>query len=166
MRKILLFLFAMILSANAGAIGVGTPFLPQDTLKLPQDTQTTYTIELQNTAENEVEFEIQLSGGGVASFSEPKNKFIVPANNLKYPVILNITPPESAGLGDIYKVEFSVVANDRQGSFPMAVGMSKKFTVEITKNENKFYFKLFKGKGDNLGIINTAHRRIPVVRQK
>ena len=140
LMKYLIFLAVLLLLAsNAYAIAVSSPYLENNVLRLQEETSTTFTLVLQNIEERDEEIQITVTSEA-ASLENPKEFYVIPAGNTNFPVNLKIVPPKNAKLGDTYRVEYSVHSRTVGSGFPIAVGINKRFTVEITKNSEKFYF--------------------------
>ncbi|MBI2664945.1 hypothetical protein HYX10_06425 [Candidatus Woesearchaeota archaeon] len=137
MRLIVAAIVILALAANAHAIAVGSPYLEENTLKIPEGQTATYTITLQNIEDSDAQAIV--SAAGIAEIIDEKESYIVPAGVTDFPIAFKITPPEDAELGDVYEVSYSV-RGGKAGSLPVGLTLNRKFNVEITKNPDKFYF--------------------------
>ncbi len=132
----------LALAANSYAIAVGSPFLQDDTLKIPESHSGSYTIVLQNIEESNANLDVILNSE-IAEIVDKKDVYVVPAGVTDYPVTFKITQPEGAKLGDVYTVTYEVKSKDIGGGLPMSLGLTKSFKVEIVKNPEKLYFGIY-----------------------
>jgi len=132
-----LFLFVFF-SINVYAIAVGSPYLGDNTLKIPEGSTGVYVFTLQNIGEGDEIVTIHVSGKGVELVDE-KDEYVIKSGDTNFPLTLNIDPG-NAILGDVYEVSYSVKPISAEGTaFPIAVGITKRFKVEIIKDPNKLY---------------------------
>lgn len=142
MKALIIAVAAVILLAsamNSYAIAIGSPYLDDNTLKLPEEQSATYTIVLQNIEKSDARLDVILNSN-FAEIVDKKDVYVVPAGVTDYPVTFKITQPEGAKLGDVYTIDYEVSSKNADGSLPMALGITKSFRVEIVKNPEKFYF--------------------------
>ncbi|MBI2141147.1 hypothetical protein HYU16_01865 [Candidatus Woesearchaeota archaeon] len=128
---------------EAGALGVSSPFLEKNTMELAEDGGSAmFTITLQNVDEEDVPVKVDVSSNGdIARIVDPKDVYILPAGSVDTKVTINITVPDSARVGDVYEVRYSVkpLTSEPGGIVSLLPGVSLKFKVKIEKNSDKFY---------------------------
>ena len=139
MKKLIIlspFIF-LLLPLNIYAVGISSPYLEDNTLQLIRGESTTYSINLQNTEDTDIDIEIIYSSK-IAKIIDYKEVYTLPAGTLKTKISFDITASRETKIGDIYTVSYSVnpLAPSGEGTLPMIVGINKKFNVEIIKDPN------------------------------
>lgn len=145
MRKlVILFLFILLFSSKIYAIGIVSPYLVNNTLKIINGESTIYTITLQNTEDRDIDVKIGYSSE-IAKIIDYKEIYTLPAGKIDTKISFNITAPEDAINGDTYTISYSMMplSSSGEGTLSMVLGMNKKFDVEIIKDPDSFDIRIF-----------------------
>lgn len=139
MRKLgILFLFVLLLSSlKVYGVGISSPYLENDTIKLIKGQSTIYTINLQNPEDRDIDVKIDYNSK-IAKIIDYKEVYTLPAGKLDTEVSFFINASEETEIGGIYAVSYSMkpLTAGGEGTLPMTVGVNKHFNVEIIKNPN------------------------------
>lgn len=127
-----------VLAMHVTAVAVGSPYLPDNTMKIPEELSGEYTITLQNVGETEVFYRVKLNSN-IAEIVDEKDVYVVGAGVTNFPVTFRVEPGD-ASLGEVYDIEYVVTAAESEGTLPVALGIAKHFKVEIVQNPDKVYF--------------------------
>lgn len=132
---ILLPIILLLFSLKIYAVGISSPYLVNNTIKLMEGKSTIYTINLQNTEDIDIDVSITYSSE-IAKIIDYKERYTLPAKKLDTKISFNITAPIDAKIGDTYTISYSMksLGSSGDGLLPMTTGMSKKFNVEIIKD--------------------------------
>lgn len=123
---------------SVSAIGIGSPYLKDKVLLLPEKESTIYTITLQNTGP-EVKVRINLnSEGDVARIVDGKEFYVLPQGSIDTSVSFNISAG-NATPGKKFRVEYSMEPLSSEGM--MSIGIRKGFDVKIVEKSGKLYLR-------------------------
>jgi hypothetical protein len=135
--KIIGLVLAIILVGTGSviALGISTPYWKNHPLEMYPGQTTEVSFLLVNKAGNPTAeaFVTLEKDGGVAEITSG-NEYRVPAEARDVSVVLKISVPEEASIGDSYDVEFAVRAapeEDQGGNVQLGVGYGVKFPVNV-----------------------------------
>jgi len=140
--KIISFVFVVLLVGATGvlALGISTPYWKDHPLEMYPGQIKDVEFLLVNKAGNDVAdaFVTLDESAGIAEIRSGE-EYSVPAGARDVKVILRISVPESANIGDTYDVKFSVKAvpeEDQGGNVQLAVGYGVSFPVEVVEKSS------------------------------
>ncbi|MFH1585846.1 MAG: hypothetical protein ABIB79_03700 [archaeon] len=135
MKRVIILILVLLLSLNCVlALGVSSPYWKDKPLKMyPGEVKDiTFTLVNKPTGETEKAFVAMEDDAGIAEITSGSEYFVEPGTvNTK--VRLKISIPESASVGDNYKVMFSVkgASPSSSGMVQLSVGYNVDFPVEV-----------------------------------
>jgi len=138
MRLAILCPFILLLfSLKICAIGISSPYLENNTIKLIRGESVIYSINLQNPEDVDIDVKIDYNSE-ITKIIDYKEAYTLPAKTRNTKIAFNITAPEKAETGKVYTVSYSMkpLSIGGEGTLPMTTTISKKFNVEITKDPN------------------------------
>lgn len=144
MKPAVFFLFILLLfSLKSYAIGISSPYLANNTIKLIKGQSTVYTITLQNPEDADIDVGVGYSGK-IAKIIDYKEIYTLPAGKIDTQISFFINASEEAKVGDIYTVSYSIkpLSVKGEGTLPISTVISKKFDVEVIKDPNSFDMRL------------------------
>src|SRR3989338_5154674 len=127
MRLAILLLFLLSLfSLEVYSVGISSPYLENNTLKLIKGQSTMYTITLQNSEDIDINVKINYDSN-IAKIIDYKEVYTLPAGKIDTQISFNITAPEKARIGDVYSVSYSMrpLSISGGGTLPITMGIAK-----------------------------------------
>ena len=140
---IILLVAALCISGLAGALGISGPFLEDNTLEVQDGKATTMQLVLQNTNDEPVLTLFSMSSDSdIARVIDPQPSYLLPPKSISTVIVLNITAPPNAKIGNIFNVKYSFgpVEPSAGGTIAFVPGISRSFKVKIVRGPDKFYF--------------------------
>jgi len=140
--KIISFVFVFLLVGTTGvlALGISTPYWKDHPLEMYPGQTKDVEFLLVNQEGNDIAdaFVTLDESAGIAEIISG-GEYSVPAGARDVKVILRISVPEIANIGDNYDVKFSVKAvpeEDQGGNVQLAVGYGVSFPVEVVEQSS------------------------------
>ncbi len=138
--KIASWLIVFLLSIScAYAIGISSPPLENNTLEIIEDQTVIFPIGLQNYAGPDMNVTLVVSGS--AHIVNEQETYSLPSGTTYYEILLNVTPPSHARIGDRFGFSVSITsAPSADFQFPLRSGITKSFNVRIIEDTSKFHW--------------------------
>ncbi len=133
------FIFFFIMGGFVSASGIATPYHDDRPLRMAAGETKVVTLVLQNNVGTEdLSFSVELTKGReVASLLGGEQIYSVPLGVVDVPVEVEVSLPEGAEIGQVYKVELTLKEiSPGQGFVQLAVGFVTGFPVEVVSFDN------------------------------
>lgn len=127
-------LFTLLASNSVLSLGVAYDYLEDDTLLVGLGQSVNYKLYLQNSDTEEVAIKIILNSDIAKVKGE--SSIVVPANSYDTVVLLEISIPVDAKVGEVKKIDYSIEpSTNNEGMVPLTLQMNQHFFVKIIGND-------------------------------
>lgn len=142
-KKIIMGLMTGIVLVSAlfivQASGVATPYWNDNPLLLSPGESSVVTLYLQNTGEEDITVEAEITEGEVSTLE--KTLYEVKVGEINVPVEVEIYVPENAQMGSVYNVALSFKQVDSGGGMvSVASAFATSFPVEVVSAEQSVLY--------------------------
>ncbi len=142
MKLLVWLIIALSLISSVSALGLISPPLGNKTLEILEDQSALFRIGIQNAAGPDMNVTVSVSG--IARILDEQPSYYLPSGTTYYEILLNVTPPKYAKVGDYFGFSVSLgTASASGGQVPFRTGISKSFQVRIIEDKSKLHINYY-----------------------